>query len=333
VPPVSARTLHVANGTSTTNLLAAANVPGRTSIWADPLHEGPVPSGVSDDELVVIRADYLSEPVEGVSQVLNRDDVREDLQRWRAAIDDITSYDELILWFEHDLFDQLNLIQILDRLSRASRAKAVSLICIGAFPGHPNFKGLGELTPAEIGSLVDTRQLVTNAQLDLGARAWTAFRSSDPREIQRFAESDPSALPFLRAALQRHLQEFPWTRDGLSRSERRLLELVEAGPIDADAAFPLMHRGEDAFYIADGSFWQVACDLARASLVSLEIRSPRPAGFPEATITIAPRGVDTLRGRADRVAESGIDRWLGGVHLAGSDRVWRWNAATGNIVM
>ena len=31
-------------------------------------------------------------------------------------IDDTTAYDELVLWYEHDLFDQLNLIQILTRL-------------------------------------------------------------------------------------------------------------------------------------------------------------------------------------------------------------------------
>jgi hypothetical protein len=30
------------------------------------------------------------------------------------------------------------------------------------------------------------------------------------------------SLPFLAAALRRHLEEFPWTTDGLSRTERQI---------------------------------------------------------------------------------------------------------------
>ena len=53
------RFLHVANGTSTTTTIEAAGIPGVRSIWADPLHEGPVPGGVIDDELVGVRTQYL----------------------------------------------------------------------------------------------------------------------------------------------------------------------------------------------------------------------------------------------------------------------------------
>ena len=81
-----------------------------------------------------------------------------DLRQWRAAIERHESYGELIMWFEHDLFDQLNLVQLLTWIrARLPAAKAVSLVCVGSFPGHPGFKGLGELTPDELASLLDTR--------------------------------------------------------------------------------------------------------------------------------------------------------------------------------
>ena len=44
--------LHVANGTSVTDTLALTGIPGRRSIWADPLYDGPVPAGLTDEELV-----------------------------------------------------------------------------------------------------------------------------------------------------------------------------------------------------------------------------------------------------------------------------------------
>ena len=66
----NARCLHVANGTCTTSIIEAAGLPGVRSIWADPLYEGPVPAGLSDEELLDVRAGYLAGPGEAPS--LNR---------------------------------------------------------------------------------------------------------------------------------------------------------------------------------------------------------------------------------------------------------------------
>src|SRR5262249_30282247 len=112
-----ARFLHVANGSCTTRLIEAPGIPGARSIWAEPLPAGPVPAELSDDELLDVRLRYLAGP-----GVLNGDawagpdptlDPANDPREWRAAILRHDSYDELLLWFEHDLFDQLNLIQLL----------------------------------------------------------------------------------------------------------------------------------------------------------------------------------------------------------------------------
>ena len=103
-----------------------------------------------------------------------------DLRQWRAAIERHESYDELILWFEHDLFDQLNLIQLLTWIrERLPAAKVVSLVCIGSFPGHPRFKGLGELSAGELASLLDTRQRVSEAQYSLGGTRLAGVPGAD----------------------------------------------------------------------------------------------------------------------------------------------------------
>ena len=88
---------------------------------------------------------------------------------------------------------------------------------------------------------------------------------ADAAGAERSARGDTSALPFLAAAIARFLQEYPWTGDGLSRSERRLLELANAGPIDLLAAFPRMHDGERAYYITDTSLDELADALSGAS--------------------------------------------------------------------
>ena len=324
--------LHVANGHSTTRTIGEAGIPGLLSIWADPLHEGPVPGDASDEELIDIRARHLASDLPPGSSAA---DVAQELRQWRSVIDDDDAYGELVLWFEHDLFDQLNLIQALDWIGRRRPlGKPVSLICIDRFPGRPNFKGLGELTVPELASLFPAREAITDAQFDLGARAWRAFRSSDPLELDAFVRGDTAALPYLAPALMRHLEEYPWTRDGLSRTERRLLSLLQQGAVDIWKAFVALHEDETVFYIADGSFWTIAEALgaAQPSLASIEITSRESDRLPSGTIAFTDIGRSILGGHADRVTECGFDRWLGGVHLTTPGPVARWDHAQGRIV-
>ena len=51
------RTLHVLNGDSTRLSLERSDIPGVFTVWADVLHDGPVPN-VPASELRRIRAQY-----------------------------------------------------------------------------------------------------------------------------------------------------------------------------------------------------------------------------------------------------------------------------------
>ena len=331
----AARVLHVANGTATTALIERAGIRGARSIWADPLHDGPVPGGLSDAQLVAVRASHIGavhHEAEGV--------VAGELERWRQIVDAADAYDELVLWFEHDLFDQLNLVQVLSHLAATrpvhwgpGRGPQVSLICIDRFPGRPRFKGLGELAAGDIASLFETRVPVTRAQYDLAAVAWSAFRASVPTHIEDLLRRDTSALPFLAAALHRHLEEFPWTTDGLTRTERRLMTVAGDAPVQLGAAFPRMHDDETAFYIDDASFFATARGLAAGPAPLVAIGNGATGDdMRHRTITLTSAGRSVLAGTVDRVATSGFDRWLGGVHVSAATGIWRWDPRRSRVV-
>ncbi len=318
----SPRFLHVANGTSTTATIEAAGIPGQSSIWADVLYEGPVPGDLGDEELVVLRG--------GDSVV----DVVNDMRLWRETIERHDAYDELILWYEHDLFDQLNLIQLLPWIhERVPGSKVVSLICIGSFPGRPHFKGLGELTPGELGSLLVTRTPVTEEQYALAQRAWGAFRKDTPQALDLLRLGDTTDLPFLAAALTRFLQEYPLTIDGLSRTERRLLELAARDGIRLTDAFPRMQEGEDAYYLTDLSLANMARDLSRTSPALLTLTPEQAPHAPLASrVKLTDTGAAILAGKQDRVEVCGIDRWLGGVRLQSGSPIWRWDPERARVL-
>ena len=131
-------------------------------------------------------------------------------------------HEEVILWFEHDLYDQLQLIQILDWFSRQDLGTTrISLISVDTY--------LGPMRPEQLTPLFETRHTVTAAEFKTARAAWTAFRSPEPAGLSPLVGPDISALAFPNRALLRHLQQFPALSNGLSRAEHQILELTESG--------------------------------------------------------------------------------------------------------
>ena len=97
----------------------------------------------------------------------------------------------------------------------------------------------------------------------MARRAWQAFREPTPEPLDELRRGDTSPLPYLAASIARFLQEYPWTTDGLSRSERRLLELANGGGIALWKAFPRMYEGERVYHVTGESLAALAEALIR----------------------------------------------------------------------
>ncbi|MEW5927633.1 MAG: DUF1835 domain-containing protein [Gemmatimonadota bacterium] len=336
--PDSAPTLHVTSGDAAAEPLRRAGLGGGVLPWRDVLHEGPVPAGLAPAELNRERARFLADhaPAE-LDEVLRGLEARD-----RALAEAADSGGEVVLWFEHDLYDQLQLLQVLDRLADLGAApECVSLVCIGGFPGVEPFHGLGQLTPEQLAGLWPRREPVTAAQRELARAAWAAFRAPDPREIERVLAGGTAALPFLRGALLRHLEQFPAVGDGLARTERQVLEAVAAGATTPGEIFFADQAREEAVFMGDTTLWSYVRGLSEGPEPLLRVagggpfrlpaRDGRDAGFREQRLEPTERGRAVLRGEADRLAGVEVDRWLGGVHLRGAAR-WRWDREARKLV-
>lgn len=321
--PRATRMMHVLNGDATREKMERSEIPGTLAVWADVLHEGPVPADLDDDQLREVRARFGASRGWG-----SYDDMLAYLRSWDEGLDTYADYEEVVLWFEHDLFDQLALIRHLDWFARRDLGDtALSLICIGEFGGVEPFHGLGQLTPNQLASLLDTRERVTVRQIELARRAWKAFRSADPASIVRVLERDTAPLPFLAGALRRFLEEYPSVRSGLPRTERQILELLSRGITSPVELFRAAQPLEERVFMGDWTFWTRLEELARGPHPLVELSAPLPReSLPAGTVTLTDSGRRVLAGEADWIALDGIDRWLGGVHLEGHAVPWRWNA-------
>jgi Domain of unknown function (DUF1835) len=316
--------LHITNGDSVVGTLKEAGVPGEYSSWADALWEGPVQQA-DDDALLRSRARFLHESAYSNSyeESLSR------LQTWETALKRYRSYDEVVLWFEHDLFDQLILIRLLDWFARHELGSTrLSLICIGEYPGLPGFRGLGELRADQLAPLLDTRLEVTPSQFHLARVAWRAFTGPDLVSIEMFLAADTAPLPFLAGALRRLLEEFPSTRNGLARSEEQALKAVaELGRASAGQMFLATQNMEQCSFMGDSSFWHILTRLATEPHPLLRILGDSEEKFAERTVHITELGKQVLAADEDYVSLRGIDKWIGGVHLHGPESHWRWNGS------
>jgi hypothetical protein len=327
--------LHITNGDSAAGTLRQA-VDGTVATWSDVLHEGPVPA-LPAHQLIDVRANYLAS-----RGYVSLAQARADLRRQADMVRAVGEYSEVVLWFEHDLFDQLLLIQVLTQLASVEHGRAsITLICIGEFAGIDPFVGLGQLSAEQMRSLEPTRTAVTPIQFAAAREAWAAFTAPAPGGLERLAFSGPDQLPFLGDALRRLLAEFPSVENGLGRVERLAIEGLAHGNTSGSTLFRTVSDRERHPFLGDTPFYAALRDLARAPQPLLAVEASE-ANTPltlagelravaDTRFTLTAFGQRVLAGREDAVRVNGIERWIGGVHLEGHEAQWRWDSKRGAL--
>jgi hypothetical protein len=322
-------TLHITNGDSGAAVMRRAGFDGEILPWRDVLHEGPVSAQLPLVTLSHLRAHFIADKGWGDLEAVQAEMTARD--RLLAAA---TDFERIVLWFEHDLFDQLQLLQLLSWFADHDRGRArLEMLCIDSFPGLPDFGGLGELAPEKMASLRGREQPVSAEQLALGKAGFEAFGAGDPRLLVEFLQRDLAPLPHLRPALARMLEEYPWQGDGLGRSRRQLLWSVKTCGGDLAAMFRACMHMEAARYLGDVIFLDYADGLAEATepaLHFIESASTEDASPWQQLVLLTRFGEQLLNGEADFIAANGINRWIGGVHLK-TDR-WRYSPATKTVL-
>jgi redox-sensitive transcriptional activator SoxR len=331
---VTTTLLHVTNGESAGNTLRQTTLGGAVLPWQDVLHEGPVPA-VARAELRRTRAQFLSDCGWGSRRTLLASLERRDRRFADALKDEL----QVVLWFEHDLYDQLQLLDVLALAHETGRPP--ELIVVGSFPGKPSFSGLGELTADELETLWPARVPASPDVLEDAAAIWAAFRAPEPTRLVECALRGSPTLPFVGPALRRLLDELPAARDGLSGTERRALEAIAKGARTPAAAFVAVQREEEAPFLGDAWFYRTLAALGDGERRLVEtaeggpLAAPPPLGdaqlFLRTPLRLTVAGERVLAGGADRVELLGVDRWVGGTHVT-SEAPWRWDADRGALV-
>lgn len=314
--------LIITNGDSAVSALEKAGFSADFLPWRDVLHDGPVPANLTLEELSLTRSKFISDWGWG-----EYDNVVKDFQERDSRLKAFKNYEEVILWFEHDLYDQLQLIQLLDWFSQQELEQTrLCLICKDEFVSYLKGDKLMENFASQ--------QAVMSDQLVLGHQAWLAFCSPNPQEIVDFRKQDTSCFPYLEAAFLRFLQEFPDHVNGLSRNQSQILQIAQANINLPGEMFQASQEMEDVLYLGDGSFWQYLYDMIHCDYPLLQTESNFPFSLPtsinandealQQRLKMTDLGLEVMQDQVNWIQKNGINKWLGGVHLT-NDSLWYWD--------
>ncbi|MCU1244247.1 MAG: hypothetical protein JWN02_157 [Acidobacteria bacterium] len=341
--------IHIHNGDVVATRAERSGIPGTHIPFREALVTGPV--ALTYD--VETRAQWLAS-AHGDNLLRVRNELRDQQQTLEAAR---TAHgpaeQEIVLWFEHDLFCLANLLYLLDRLA-----------------GHPHLSLVWSpeaLSQPDLQALYQTRAAVTPAMLELGRSAWRAYASSDPLPLDalllNIAPSPPASLqplpeppepeeesnvvafesgpvpakplasvlpeppghdfPFLREGLALHASRFPALRDGLGLVERRVLALLAGGPLDFGTLFTRFDPDVPRLGYGDSQLLADLRAMAWTAVPLLTITEVEGTP-PKSVFTITPAGESVLSGSVDALTLNDPDSWLGGIHVT-RENVWRWD--------
>ena len=237
--------LHITNGESAASTLRETSLGGVVLSWDDVLHA--VPLAFDPAESRRVRAAFLAESGWGDAAATRTEFERRDELLARAA--------HVVLWFEPDLFDQLQLLQVLAQIEDEAE---IELIQADGF--------LGPLDAAALESLWPSRRRVAPETRRAARDAWQAVTAGD-------LDVDVPELPYLAPALRRLAEE----REPLSRTKRQLLSLLADGPRSPGELFRANQQLEEAPFLGDTWCYRFLWELAQEGLVR-PLPLPPPLG-------------------------------------------------------
>ncbi|WP_176444905.1 sigma-70 family RNA polymerase sigma factor [Paenibacillus herberti] len=345
------RMLHIVNGDFVGDKLRKYGLEGDILVWREVYSFGPVSERLIGEGVDRKRRAAYLEKTFGIPQA-------EYLEGCKYQEEKLEAYREqkgqIILWFEHDLFDQAMLAALLHRLSEWPDAAEgrISLLCIGEYPGVEPFLGLGQLSSEQLGRLSGSWSQVSRRELELGRELWRAYTAATPLPMQQLLDGDLSPLPYAAAAFKAHLSRLPSMQDGLGIEQRTTLELLrEFGPMSPLELFGLFGPRLHQLGSGDLQYWHILRGMLRgeAPLLQMEGESALPlykedsSGLERNLLKVTEQGLAALEGRfqsdaADRLRDEAAgpllsitmdgeqeEEWLGGVRLSAGKTCWLWD--------
>lgn len=189
---------HIVNGDALLAQLPTQHLGGTVIVARECLSVGPV-DAASVDDFIAARINYLAKSLPEMTPTMYLSMSTVEFDRIRQLPSDAQVY----LWFEDDLFCQVNLWYVTYLLAGSNRSYRLALI---RPPAHTAYS-FGTLDGS--GLLQAYADRIYIKDLLPWSHLWMAYRKGDIESLNRLGEQLSGAFPFVLPAIQAHIDRLP----------------------------------------------------------------------------------------------------------------------------
>ena len=218
-----AKTLHILNGDSTAQIFKKSGIEGDVLVWHEMLCEGPLAKGVGSDIFWKKRYDFFEENL-GVSKLDYYDNTIKNF----VKLEDNSRYNNIVLWFEYDLFCQVNLLALCSFLLKYFRKSIhYALVCVGKEKGKEQLKTLSDYSAKAYKMLFENSVKLTKHNLTFADACWQLYVENNKEKLKTFDFNKEKKFGYLQNAINQHLKRFP-QKNGRNEIENKILEIINS---------------------------------------------------------------------------------------------------------
>ncbi|HET8752902.1 MAG TPA: DUF1835 domain-containing protein, partial [Salinimicrobium sp.] len=213
--------LHIINGDSLTAKFNQLRIPGDKIIWREMLCEGPTLQELGSKRFSNLRKKYLKENY-GISETDYEDNFLKELEKLSA----INHYDEIVLWFEFDLFSHINMIALISFLLQKGINIPIYLVCSARLEGETELLPLSELPVKQLQNHYQCRINLDEDDLEMANLIWELYCGDKPMRLASEIRKTTN-FEYLASCMRAHIERFPNAKTGLNALEFNLLQLID----------------------------------------------------------------------------------------------------------
>ncbi|WP_036385113.1 DUF1835 domain-containing protein [Muricauda sp. MAR_2010_75] len=213
--------LHITNGDSFTSKLQSLQLQGDIITWREMLCEGKTLCTVGSESFWKTRFEFLNKNY----KISKSWFVEKTLKEYRSLCNH-KQQDHIVLWFEYDLFCQINMLAVLSWLKTHRRHAEISLVCSGKEDDSDKYYGLSELSDEKLMELYENRIMLTQDDIEYADYVWQLYCSDNPIRLENLINNDNFQFEYLSDALKTHLKRFPTIKNGLNELENHILDVA-----------------------------------------------------------------------------------------------------------
>lgn len=217
--------LHIANGNILAQNILDLGIEGDIIIWREMLCEGPTTYDLGTPTFNKMRTAFLHKNYQ-----IDPKDYEEKFLNELHKLDNIKDVDEIILWFEFDLFSHINMIAAISRILENKIDLPVYLVCSKKLKGEKEFQPLSQLSLKHLKNHFDQKIHLDQDDLEMANLIWQYYNEENPSKLKSLIKQK-SNFEYLSSCIRTHIERFPNANTGLNTLEANILKLIKENKI------------------------------------------------------------------------------------------------------